>query len=298
VVSGFHIAEHLPFDVLQSLISEAYRVLRPGGLLILETPNAENVNVGTLSFHMDPTHNKPLPPGLLSFLPRFYGFYRHKILRLQENPSVMFSDVVALIDVFQGVSPDYAVVAQKGGDPDFLAKFESLFLADYGLTLETLTKRFENGFNSRIDELARNYHHLNDEVQVAQQQIIDLSEQNSAYLQQLIAVHESTSWRVTKPLRSARRILDLRSQLKPRLRGLIAAVLRRLVVFVLSKRSLSKVSRQFVKRFPTISGRLRALLFRNGDALSNESFRHRMIERQLSPKAAVIFAKLMARRER
>src|SRR5215469_3508512 len=37
IVSGFHIAEHLPFAQLQILIQQALRVLKPGGLLILET---------------------------------------------------------------------------------------------------------------------------------------------------------------------------------------------------------------------------------------------------------------------
>ena len=39
IVSGFHIAEHLPFNTLQEVIKESLRVLRQGGLLILETPN-------------------------------------------------------------------------------------------------------------------------------------------------------------------------------------------------------------------------------------------------------------------
>lgn len=62
IVSAFHLAEHLPFDVLRALVKQASRALRPGGILILETPNPENPSVGLLSFHMDPTHLKPLPP--------------------------------------------------------------------------------------------------------------------------------------------------------------------------------------------------------------------------------------------
>jgi O-antigen chain-terminating methyltransferase len=69
VVSGFHIAEHIAFADLQILVQEALRVLRPAGLLILETPNPENIVVGTAGFYIDPTHQRPLPPLLLSFLP-------------------------------------------------------------------------------------------------------------------------------------------------------------------------------------------------------------------------------------
>src|SRR5690606_8726090 len=123
VVSGFHIAEHLPFPVLQELIEHALRVLEPAGLLILETPNPENLRVGSMTFHMDPTHNKPLPPGLLSFLARHYGFERAQVLRLQESVSLRAAPTASLVDVFQGVSPDYAVVAQKHTDLSAMTHF-------------------------------------------------------------------------------------------------------------------------------------------------------------------------------
>ena len=86
VVSGFHVAEHLSFADLQTLVQEAVRVLKPAGLLILETPNPENLMVGTSGFYCDPTHHRPIPPTLLSFLAEFFGFARLKVLRLQERP--------------------------------------------------------------------------------------------------------------------------------------------------------------------------------------------------------------------
>ena len=39
LVSAFHLVEHIPFDALARLVSEALRVLKPGGILIMETPN-------------------------------------------------------------------------------------------------------------------------------------------------------------------------------------------------------------------------------------------------------------------
>ena len=65
-VTGFHIAEHIPFDSLVALIQEVQRALVPGGVLILETPNPENLTVGLWSFYLDPTHLHPLPPPLPS----------------------------------------------------------------------------------------------------------------------------------------------------------------------------------------------------------------------------------------
>ncbi|MGA3683942.1 SAM-dependent methyltransferase, partial [Pseudomonas graminis] len=68
VLTGFHIVAHIPFDALKQLVAEANRVLTPGGLLILETPNAENLLVGTQTFSLDPTHEKQIPQMLLEFL--------------------------------------------------------------------------------------------------------------------------------------------------------------------------------------------------------------------------------------
>ena len=88
VVSAFHLAEHIPFDDLKELVKEAFRVLKPSGLLILETPNSENLVVGTSSFYLDPSHQRPLPVQLLSFLCEYTGFQRTKILRLQEDAAL------------------------------------------------------------------------------------------------------------------------------------------------------------------------------------------------------------------
>ena len=66
VISAFHLVEHIPFNTLQTLVAEAKRALVPGGLLILETPNPENLIVGSCSFYLDPTHHRPIPPNLPS----------------------------------------------------------------------------------------------------------------------------------------------------------------------------------------------------------------------------------------
>ena len=126
VVSGFHIAEHLDFPDLQVLIQEALRVLKPAGLLILETPNPENLQVGSCNFYLDPTHNRPLPPQLLSFLAEYQGFARVKVLRLQEDKTIVEKTRVSLREVLTGASPDYAVVAQKAADASLLEADECM----------------------------------------------------------------------------------------------------------------------------------------------------------------------------
>lgn len=167
IVSGFHIVEHLPFDVLQSLVQESLRVLKPGGLIILETPNPENIEVATVNFYLDPTHIRPIPSQLLSFLTEHYGFERTKILRLQEPQKLSNRESITLVQVISGVSPDYAVIGQKKADNEIMSSFNELFDREYGLSLETLANKFE-------DRLLKIEMHANIRVQQAQVKILEL----------------------------------------------------------------------------------------------------------------------------
>ncbi len=149
IVSGFHIAEHLSLEDLQTLIQESLRVLKPAGLLILEVPNTENLVVGTSSFYLDPTHQRPLPSALLSFLVGFLGFARSKVIGVQESvPLREQHGPTSLFAVLSGVSPDYAVIAQKAGDASQIAQFDVLFAKEYGLTLEMLANRYQERFDA------------------------------------------------------------------------------------------------------------------------------------------------------
>ncbi len=142
VVSAFHVVEHIPFEILQMVVREAMRILVPGGLLILETPNPENLVVGTNNFYLDPTHIRPVPSLLLEFCAEFAGFARIKTLQLQENPHLHTASAIRLIDVLAGVSPDYAVIAQKLADDDVLELFNPAFQTPFGLTLWQLAERY------------------------------------------------------------------------------------------------------------------------------------------------------------
>lgn len=157
LVSAFHLVEHLPFELMQELIAEARRVLLPGGLLILETPNPENLTVGATSFYLDPTHQRPLPPALLDFAVGFAGFARRRVLRLQEDPALHGDVPLGLLHVLEGVSPDYAVVAQQEAPAAVLAPFAAPFAADYGLGLAALALRYEA---RQEQERARLHHGL------------------------------------------------------------------------------------------------------------------------------------------
>lgn len=154
VVSGFHIAEHIPFSSLQQLVAQVLRVLKPAGLLILETPNPENLIVGTNNFYLDPTHKRPIPSLLLRFLTEHAGFARSKLLRLQECSQLVGAARLNLLDVLGGVSPDYAIVAQKAANKEYLSLFDQAFEKEYGLSLDVLANRYDNCLDSRFQELA------------------------------------------------------------------------------------------------------------------------------------------------
>lgn len=115
-VTGFHIIEHLEFETLVSLLDEVMRTLAPGGLVIFETPNPENVSVTGHNFYVDPTHRNPLPIPMMKFLLESRGFYRIEIIRLHpsETPGVEGdTDLIARFnDYFYGPM-DYAILGSK-----------------------------------------------------------------------------------------------------------------------------------------------------------------------------------------
>lgn len=113
IVSSFHLVEHLSFENLQSLMSEAFRVLKPTGILLLETPNPENVLVATSNFYLDPTHLRPLPSPLLTFLAEYAGFESAQTYRLNSLTPAARNEPASLTDVLLGVGADYCIVAFK-----------------------------------------------------------------------------------------------------------------------------------------------------------------------------------------
>jgi len=82
-VTGIHIAEHLPFELLYALIAECRRTVAAGGFILFETPNPENVTVGSHTFWFDSSHIKPLPPLAFGFLAEYIGFSDVNIKRMR-----------------------------------------------------------------------------------------------------------------------------------------------------------------------------------------------------------------------
>ena len=95
-VFAAQVAEHLPPAVLEQVLREAHRVLRPGGLLVIETVNPRSV-VGFLEvYNRDLTHERPLHPDTLRFLAAACGFTDVRVeLRSPVDPAARLQAVPA-----------------------------------------------------------------------------------------------------------------------------------------------------------------------------------------------------------
>lgn len=307
VVSAFHVVEHITFDQLRALVAESLRVLKPGGLLIMETPNPENILVATQNFYLDPTHLRPIPSQLLSFLSEYYGFARTKVIRLQQQRELESRERLSLEDVLAGVSPDYAVVAQKGADANIMESLDSAFARNYGLSLSTLATRYDMGVLvsvERAEEAARQSAAQVQELAaqarklaVQAQDAMSRAQHTSEILEQ---VYASRSWKLTSPLRWVVCQIGLvKTQgLKERVRALLWKVVRTLYASLDTR--------------PILKTRMAAISRRCGVFPYLKAFRDRVVQTYMSsgfttqsggsgdltPRSQMIYRALKAARER
>ena len=73
-ITAIHVIEHLVFADLVRFLDLAAAKLRPGGVLVCETPNPTALIVLGHSYILDPTHKWPLHPSLVTFLCERAGF--------------------------------------------------------------------------------------------------------------------------------------------------------------------------------------------------------------------------------
>jgi O-antigen chain-terminating methyltransferase len=201
IVSAFRAAEHLPFEQVRMLVQSCLRILKPGGLLILEAPNPENLVLGASGYYAIPNRQPPVAPELLAFIPDYYGYARTKIVRRLDQLKLddltldqqRFGDeqTLRLLDVLNGVSPAYAVIAQKSSEGMAHPPVIQAFAHDYGLQLETLTDRFD----LQIEQIKRDAARTELKLQTA-----------------LEEVEASILWKLSRPIRwtdnQVRRLAD------------------------------------------------------------------------------------------
>jgi SAM-dependent methyltransferase len=115
-ITGFHIIEHLPFEVLVDLVAESHRALKPGGLVMFESPNCKNLVVGASNFHIDPTHRSPVFPETAQFILDTHGFERVELKYLSPVEATPFEsknpEATVLNELLYGPQ-DFAVIGYK-----------------------------------------------------------------------------------------------------------------------------------------------------------------------------------------
>jgi SAM-dependent methyltransferase len=115
-VTALHFAEHLPFETLVTFLDEVGRTLKPGGLIIVETPNPENLLVGSCNFYLDPTHKNPIPIPTLKLLLETRGFCCQDVLRLNPVSSTQIEvkdQLTSHLNHYLYGPMNYAIVARK-----------------------------------------------------------------------------------------------------------------------------------------------------------------------------------------
>ncbi len=100
------------------MLALIFQKLRPGGLIAIETPNPANLLMASHYFWNDPTHVRPLPEALLTFMLQYAGFSIARRAGMNPFPSQNhFSwtelDVVRQLDNLLYGARDYGVLGRK-----------------------------------------------------------------------------------------------------------------------------------------------------------------------------------------
>ena len=123
-----HLVEHLEFEYLVAMYRRAYEVLKPGGCLIIETPNPTCLGIYYSWFYVDPSHVKPVHPKTQEYFLKEAGFSNIEILFTEtskldyklpllegegiDNLRQFNEGIEHLSDLLFG-SMDYAIIATK-----------------------------------------------------------------------------------------------------------------------------------------------------------------------------------------
>lgn len=90
-----NVVEHMDAPTVQRLIALAYGALRPGGLLVIGTPNPESLIVQFYEFWRDPTHVRLYSRQLLEFFFADAGFTR---IENGNNPAAAWDGIDVMLN--------------------------------------------------------------------------------------------------------------------------------------------------------------------------------------------------------
>lgn len=292
LISGLGLAEALPFDTFRQVVQESLRVLKPGGLLILQAVNPENITASAKAAFLEPRGRALIPRTLLEFVPEHAGFALSKAIPLHEQFSLEARRPVSLLNVLQEVSPLYAVIAQKATQGMVNPPVISAFDQEYGLSLDTLTTLFDQQLERRIQEVA-------DAAARAEEAIA--------------AIHASFVWRATRPIRWLEQQFEqiqadgVGARIAAFIEKLHRLSVRKLLSLVTGRRGASRVQRLLEKishRQALVVAQRQSLLIEQHEALVVKqrapdlatielAYQTRARIETLSPEALEIYARLL-----
>ena len=169
IVSIFHVIEHIGNPEIQNIFRECKRILSSNGVLIIETPSIDNLNVSSRQFYLDPTHINPINPDGLIFILDYLGFDSTKYFFI--NPGQFVNDyTLSLKKVLAGTAQDLCILASnsklishqifKEEKSIIKSEYISLTTLDAAVDFDQQTQKLRN----QIDQLKVSNDHLKKQI--------------------------------------------------------------------------------------------------------------------------------------
>jgi O-antigen chain-terminating methyltransferase len=112
-VTAIHLLEHLDPSAIMTVLAEARRTLRPGGLFVVESPNPRNLRVGAAEYWVDPTHRRPLLPDTLEVFFKASGFQLDRVEFLHPFPAEQQLTQDDKGEGLPGAAPEIATISRR-----------------------------------------------------------------------------------------------------------------------------------------------------------------------------------------
>lgn len=194
MVSAFHVIEHVERSYFLDLCRESLRVLAPAGVLVMETPSIDNLLVASKAFHSDPTHRSPIHPEATCFTLQYMGYEWAQSFYINCQEALDVS-TFGLGKMLRSVAQDVVILASTrsldmGIDPN----------GEWSAPLRRTPATLEAADRTDLTHLTR-HQEQEHRCQEMERQISAIN-RHLRYLETHInSVYESTSWKLTRPVR-------------------------------------------------------------------------------------------------
>ena len=257
LVSLIHVIEHLPFEYTFQLFSEVSRVLKPGGIFIVEFPYTKNLMIGAYSFWIDPTHLRPVHPELLEFIGKRNGLIISKSFPINGVKKI---DSFSIESLFY-FSPDVSVVFVKDSENE-------LYLENVKEVLTQLSLNASLDFEDVANLLKRDLRNLDHKLNFLSEKFAKEMEPQLLDLQsKLTAIWNSKPWRFYRWLGKKKRSLfnfikKIKFFFNERLFIHLASYLN-------SKPKLKETVKFLIKKMPAVERKLKSKINKLNTSPSN-----------------------------